>query len=289
MKKFLIILLSIVTLSASAQVTGDSILRSKKGIPILPQKGDWAIGANAAPYLSYLGNIFNNTSGNNLTFNETTLYGRYFLADNTAVRITVSMNNSNTMTKYYVQDDAGILANPNSNAQTIDTRKIVSTNNVVNLAYMKFRGYGRLRGFYGAHVGFGFSRTHTYYTYGNPITVANSNPTSITNWNASPVTVGNPDSRTLENDGGVTRTISAGLLAGVEYFFAPKMCIGTEITLNASHAWKSQGNSISERLNGTAVEELDLATSPKGRTSTSLNTRYASSYGTFSLYLMFHF
>jgi hypothetical protein len=288
MRKLIICLsFAIVSLSIAAQ-DSDSILRSKKGIPILPQKGDWAIGANAAPYLRYLGNIFNNSTRNSLTFDETTLYGRYYLSGKTALRFTLSMGNSNDLTSGFVPDDAAIYADPLSRAKTTDTRKVVTTSNYADVAYLKFRGYGRLLGFYGAHAGFGFSRTHTYYTYGNPITTANAAPNSINDWNN--LTYTNIGVRTLEQDNSVTKTAYLGLVAGIEYYFAPKMCIGTEIALNAAHSWKSQGNSVYERLNGTNVEEYDIADSPKGRTSTTLSTRYAADYGsTYSLYLMFHF
>ena len=46
------------------QADDDNGDKSKGGIPILPVAGDIAIGAEALPYLEYLGNMFNNTEDN---------------------------------------------------------------------------------------------------------------------------------------------------------------------------------------------------------------------------------
>jgi hypothetical protein len=282
MKKIILSLIfSFATLVIFAQVSNDSVLRSKKGIPILPQQGDWAIGADAGPYLSYLGNIFNNTSNNSLYFEDYTLYARYFLSDKSALRFTLSVNDYNNMERAYVRDDAAYAVDPLTRAKVQDTRKHVYTSQNLDIAYMKFRGYGRLLGFYGVHVGFGIGRERYEYAYGNNITVVNSAPS--TNWG-----INGDGSRTLETDYGYTKTIRAGLLAGVEYYFAPKICIGSEIALNASNSWKSQGDSKFERLNGTVVEEFQTVSSPSGRTYSSLYSAYAANYG-WSLYLMFHF
>ena len=56
---------------------------SKKGIPILPEQGDWAIGVDAAPFFIYAGNMLNGNAFNaNPNFNFTSgtnLYGKYFV------------------------------------------------------------------------------------------------------------------------------------------------------------------------------------------------------------------
>lgn len=281
--KILIIFLSLVTLGVSAQVTTDSVLRSKKGIPILPQKGDWAIGVDAIPYFRYLGNIFNNTANNSLTVGTQTIYGRYFIANDAAIRLVLGIKNDNIYDRRYVQDDAAVMLDPLSQAQVEDLRKTRISGYTVNVGYQKFRGYGRLKGFYGFNVGFGASRTKDIYSYGNEITVTNPTPTT-TNYGSNVATF-----RTLENDGGIVCNINGGLLAGFEYYFAPKICVGAEVNLNLSHSWRTQANYKYEHLNGTVVEVLDKATTPNGRTETLLqsneyNTNYAG-----NLYLIFHF
>ena len=281
MKKILIIFLSLVTLGVSAQVTTDSVLRSKKGIPILPQKGDWAIGVDALPYLNYLGNIFNNTTNNTLNVFDQTLFGRYFISNNTALRLMVHIDQGSSLEKQYVRDDAAYFANNLSQAQTEDSHKSKFTELGIGIGIQKFRGYGRLKGFYGVQAGFGISRNQTEYTYGNPITVANAIPSSY--WFSG------SSSRTLLSDDGYAYNVQVGGISGVEYYFAPKICIGGEVSLMFNHSWKSQGNSKSERLNGTQVEVTETAESPAGRTSTYVySSEYSGSFGG-SLYLIFHF
>jgi hypothetical protein len=283
MKKIIISsLIILVSYAINAQeAIKDSVLRSKKGIPVLPQKGDWAIGADALPYLEYVGNIFNNTQGNSLNLDDQTLYGRYFISDNTAIRASLHIDGENHLNQVYVADDAAHVADPLSNAKTTDTYKYIYSYHSLELAYQKFRGYGRLRGFYGANVGFGFSRERYKYTYGNPISVANPTPHigygSYTN-----------GKRVLEIDNGNTKSIMVGVLAGVEYYFAPKICIGGEISLSLSSSWNSQGDGKYERLNGSIVEESKEAITPKGRDNTIFATNSPSNYRG-SLYLMFHF
>jgi hypothetical protein len=278
MKKIIISLsILLVSLAVSAQEK-DSVLRSKKGIPILPQKGDWSIGVDALPYLNYLGNMMNNTSDNTLDLGSYVLYGRYFLSDNTAIRVALGVDNSNDISREYVTDDAAVYKDPN--AQTQDSYKEVSSHVSIDLGYQIFRGYGRLRGFYGAHIGYGYNRYKEYYTYGNPISEMNQTPTiNYGSYNSN-------HARLLEYDGGIYQTISIGAIAGVEYYFAPKICIGGEITFSVSNSWRSQSNSKSERWGGSSVVEEDQTNSPKGRTSTSVFTKRPYGGG---LYIAFHF
>jgi len=287
MKKIIvtIIIIFVVITAMFAQLTTNdsSILVSKKGIPILPQKGDFAIGTNASPFLSYLGNIFNNTTDNEFRFNnEIRVVGRYFVSDNTAIRIILAMDNSRSITRSYVRDDANYLTDPR--ALTEDSYKLINTSNLFDIALQKFRGYGRLRGFYGISLGFGISRTRRVFNYGNPMTDVNTQP-STTNFG-----VGNISwpMRMLESDDGVNKYIMAGLIGGVDYYFLPKICMGFEISLSAAYSWKSQSDSKYEQFNGAQVEIINVPTRPKGHRYSSLKTNYAELFYN-SLYIMFNF
>lgn len=275
----LVVIIALFASNISAQET-DSILRSKKGIPILPQAGDWAIGADAGPYLNYFGNLFNNSTYNDLDLGNQTLYLRYFLTDKSAVRFLVGLYKSNTINRYNVRDDAAYFQNPLSRDVTEDKSTVNNTETDFDLGYQIFRGYGRLRGFYGAHVTYSLSRSRTEYTYGNPMTSANPTPSSYFSYNG--------DARTLESDGGYYHSVGIGLIGGVEYYFAPKICIGGELTLTGYNTWKSEGNSKTQLWNGSQVVEMDTENSPAGRTSTGVYTHQPSNFNG-SLYLMFHF
>mgnify|MGYP003340340312 CR=1 FL=1 len=62
MKKISILAFAFGIISFSANSQN---LTSKKGENYLPQAGDWSIGFNADGILSYVGNAFNGTNGNN--------------------------------------------------------------------------------------------------------------------------------------------------------------------------------------------------------------------------------
>ena len=81
MKKVIFTLM--IALFAVAAVTAQD-LTSKKGVPILPEKGDYAIGVDAIPFFQYVGNMFNANAFNpGPAFNFTAptpfiIYGKYF-------------------------------------------------------------------------------------------------------------------------------------------------------------------------------------------------------------------
>jgi hypothetical protein len=278
MKKVLLAATALfVGMNMFGQEEAATALTGKNGTPILPKAGDFAIGVDAAPYLEYLGNMFNGTDGNSLDLGNYLLHGRYFLDDNTALRFTIGIDNSTNTYNNYVTDDAAVYQDPLSNAQVVDMQKNSYTDFNLSVGIQKFRGYGRLRGFYGATVNFGLSNSTTEYTYGNPITAINQSPTTA--W-------GSNSYRQLVNNGGGYTTLGLGLLAGVEYYFAPKICIGGELGLGYNYEFGSQSNSKYETWGGSSVIEETYENSP-GNTYSNLSTYRPATYG--GLYLMFHF
>jgi hypothetical protein len=284
MKKYISVLFTLLFLvaSISAQVmTKDtSVLTNKKGIPILPKKGDFAFGVSANPFLDYLGNIFNNTANNHFGLSSNTIYGKYYLEDNAAVRIYYTWNNTHQINKGYVRDDAARLADPLSQAQVEDTYEYKSDALGIGLSYQKYRGYGRLQGFYGLYANYSQDRIQSTYSYGNDITEANPDPTNY--WGSGDGNGG----RTLYSDNGIDRSLGLGLLGGVEFFFMPKASIGAEINFGYSYDWGTQSNAKYEMWDGAQVFEYKRAYSP-GSHSSSFNTYLPSTYG--GLFLMFHF
>lgn len=283
-------LTSLATVSAQDEAAvseSGSALVSRKGIAILPQAGDFAIGVEATPYLNYFGNMFSGYTDekNTLDLGAQTIYGRYFLADDAAVRVMFKIDNSTDVDRSYVRDDAAYYANPLSTAQTQDAYTSRNREYVIGLGYQKYRGYGRLRGFYGAQLMVGFEKDSYEYSYGNPITSLNTAPT--TSYYGSVAT------RTLKGDDGLTTSFGIGALAGVEYYFAPKVCIGGEISLMYGYSKGSQSNYTTERWNGSNVVEEEHLVSP-GDTHSQLSTDRPATFGWAdnvggNLYLMFHF
>jgi hypothetical protein len=286
MKKYIFILFTFLFLagsvSAQEEASSSDVLANKKGIPILPKKGDYALGISANPFLDYVGNMFNNTADNNFDLYDYTIYGKYYLKDNEAIRAYYTWTNTHQTANRYIRDDAARLADPLSKSQVTDTRLYKNDNLGLGASYQKYRGYGRLQGFYGVYVNYSQKRTQYEYTYGNAITEANPNPSDY--WGEGDVEDGR--ARTLYDDTGIDRSFGLGLLGGVELFFMPKTSIGLEVDFGYSYSWGTQENAKYELWDGAQVLEYDRTYSPGSRTS-SFYTYLPSTYG--GLFLMFHF
>ncbi len=260
-------------------------LTNKKGLAILPAGGDYAIGADALPYLRYVGNLLSGYTGqNSLSVNSMNIYGRYYLSMNTALRITLYTDNGTDIVRFFVQDDAAVIADPLSQKKVIDKRKRTYNDWELQAGLQKFRGYGRLQGFYGFSVGYGHSRTQDEFQYGNEITEANQSPTTVTNWGN-----GNNSSQSVRlvmEDFGISHTISAGPVCGVEFYFAPKMCIGAEANIMYSVTMTSESDDVVEEWENGQITETTTENSP-GNLFRNTSTSGLGAYG--GLYVMFHF
>ncbi len=255
----------------------DSLLVNKHGNIILPQKGEIGIGLSADPFFYYIGNMFNGNIDNSLDLSDQTVYFRYFLNSDAALRIALTVNTTNKVANYYVIDDAARLSNPLSQQQVEDRETTMSHFYQGRVGYEGFRGYKRLRGFYGADLGYSYKKSSIKREYGNQMNTQNPSPT--TNW-------GNLSDRPLEMNDGAVMTISLGAFTGIEYYFAPKMCIGTELGLTYGHSWGTQSYTKGENMVLSQHVAYNQASSP-GNSGNNINTTFPYYYG--SLYLMFHF
>ena len=131
MKKFMSLVLMLSMFSALiAQET--QVLTSKNGFPVLPEKGDIAIGINAASLLS----MFKDGSGGP-SFDfiaDNTLMMKYFLSDNSAVRLVFRLGTASLK----VGDD-------NFNNYVTSSE----TNIHLGGGYERRLGTGRVQGFFG--------------------------------------------------------------------------------------------------------------------------------------------
>lgn len=300
MKKYILtISLAVSALFAAAQ-SDTTKLVSKKGIPILPAEGDYAIGVDATPLLKYVGGFLSNAGGGDLSdFKKTTLYGKYYLSDNSAIRVCVLFGKTSKTTGNYSQNDVSFAKDPLTNDKVTDFATTYQNNYGIDLAYQKNRGYGRLRGIYGAQIGFAYNSTNSEYQYGNPLSADNLKPSST-----MPGATIIEGKRQLSTEGGARKAFSMGALAGVEYFFAPKMCIGFELNLALVYLVTNQTYNTFEYYNGSSVQKINELGTPT-KTDFGLQTGYPTSTGGQldganstvsnvvrpggSIYLMFHF
>lgn len=263
-KLFLTVALAAAVAGANAQD-----MTSKKGTPILPEAGDWSIGFDAAPWLNYFGNLMSNAGNNsaNAAYQESnTIVGKYMKDANTAYRAKLRIGFGSTTLNNIIQDDAST-----STPRGTVTDELKSSGMDITLGggIQKYRGKGRLRGFYGAEVGLRLGSGKDTYSYGNAFSSTNISPTTTTDWSNNPRTVGPESTRITEDKKGSTFGFNLRGFIGAEYFFAPKMSIGAE------YGW---GLGLSSTGEGEAtVESWDLVAN--GVRSTTSKTGKASSFG----------
>lgn len=100
MKKTLLV--AAAALFASVTFAQEGIITNKKGTPILPQAGDYAIGVDATPFLEYFGNMFNGENFNAApgfqynTDRPFSIYAKQFISSTEAYRLTARIGFGNT-------------------------------------------------------------------------------------------------------------------------------------------------------------------------------------------------
>jgi hypothetical protein len=253
----------------------------KSASDYLPTAGNFGVGVDATPFLNYIGNAFNGTQNNSLNFGSTHLFFKYFLSDNSSIRLKLDLYNSTTFNKNYSRDDAAFLVDPLTKAQVEDLYTSYSKNNFFSLGYQMYVGENRLRGFFGADLGYGFNSSKVLYQYGN--TMNGDNPAPTTNLGLGQF---NPTERNLLYRSGTTHTIGFGVFTGAEYYIMPKFSIGLEVGISFRMSSTTQGYRQYETMLNNTRLEMDEALYPNQK-GFNLSDQTPYSYG--NLFLMFHF
>jgi hypothetical protein len=219
-------------------------LTSKKGEPILPEAGDWAISVDATSFLSYAKSFigagagasaptFNFLSGNNV------ILGKYFKDEKTAYRggLNIGFNNASS-SNLVTQDHIGAQT-PGTDAPKVTDKQTISTMGIgLTAGIEKRKGKTRLQGYYGAEAFIYIGSTTTKTKYGNAFSDSVStagNPalaTSTTGFapagSGSTPTFSATSSRPTEVKNGSNFQFGVRGFIGVEYFILPKMSLGGE-------------------------------------------------------------
>ena len=226
-------------------------LTSKKGEPMLPETGDWAIGIGAGPFLNYAGNFIGGNGLNTApTFNflstNQTILGKYFKDEKTAYRAGIRLGFGSTKTATKVP----VVPATTPVAFVDDVVKVGGTNIGITAGMEWRKGKTRLQGFYGAEVGISLGSGKTTNIYGNAITVLGAGTTRVT-----------------EVKAGSTFNLGVRGFIGAEYFLFPKIAIGGEFGWGLALTTSGEGETTTESYDGTAV------------TTTVTKTGKSSSFG----------
>lgn len=271
-----------ITNGVFAQTERTNIETPKAHKSYLPEKGNFAVGADATPLFDYVGNLMNGTIGNTLNLSAPVIYAKYYLTDNTAFRTVLGVNMSSDNQLFYVADDAARMEDPLSNAQVTDNKIDKSNNFYLSVGMQKFIGQNRLRGFYGAQLFTQSGKDKTEYAYGNPMTSLNPTPSSNFGYIAGERKL----SEVTAND----FMIGTGGIAGFEYFVAPRLCIGGEVSLNLVYTQKLQTYQKSEKMSSNTVVKVDKANSPGGHEMSFQTSSFTpNTFQHVGLYVMLHF
>ncbi len=277
----LITLLFALCLNLQAQDDGDAkkeAFKSKRGVYILPEGGDIALGFNAVPFFNYLGNMLNGAAGNTLAPNfirRQAIVGKYFLNENNAVRAELRIGYRNTKNQEFViQDGTGA----GDNVFVTDKMFTGTTNIHFAAGYEMRRGHGRVQGYFGGMGEVQYQSTKNTYEYGNAMTVKNPNPTSFNFGN-------NLAGKGRRTEAVNLQDLSFGVrgFIGVEYFFAPKISLGAEFGWGPRFQITRDGKTVDKYWDGQEIktETLDIARD----TNFNLDTDNAQA----GIFLIFHF
>ncbi len=181
-------------------VAGALAANAQDGMPV---KGDYSLGIDATPFLTYFGGLLSNAGATAPTFNNPTnpmtITGKYFTADNRAVRMSLGLGATTSTVETVNAEDATKFDELKSNAFGL----------AVNAGYEYRRTKGKLVGVYGPSVGLGIQTQSTEFT--DAVTTA--------------------DNQNVKTTGGSTFNFNVGGFVGAEYFFTKNISVSGEFGL----------------------------------------------------------
>jgi len=299
MKKIIIsiglCLVGFVTVAQNVDEVNNAAFVNKRGVYLLPQAGDFALGIDASPILGYLGNIFSSSGNYAPDLSSQTIYGKYFLEDNRAIRVKLSLGLFNTVNKGFVRDDVAYEDDYATDKTVIDVERISNSFVGLNVGYEFRRGSGRVQGFYGGEVMLGYDGGKNKYDYANRMNEDNTNPSSFNfdGRNLLPY-------RVIQSKNG-TFFAGLGAFAGAEYFIAPQVSLGCEVGLGFIFSSTGKRKTTFEKWDiedeKAKIQTVKDVSGEKWRNARNFQVgTYTGngffgeySYSSVSIFLMFHF
>ncbi|GHT52035.1 hypothetical protein AGMMS49982_11220 [Bacteroidia bacterium] len=233
----------------------------------LPEAGSFSIGISANPFLDYLGNMFGSYTAKAPDLEGLAFGAKYFLTDENAVRANLKFGFDSKTDEHGV---TGIDASSGAelNGEVTDTRSSSNLDVELHIGYEWHKGKGRVDGFYGAEVLFGYASSSTTYSYGNVLHPIDDTP--MTNWDSSSGAETRRKYRPLESKLGASLTVGVGAFVGIEYFLAPQFSIGGEVGLEFAYTSAGQAETKTEDIRSGEREET---TAHSGISSSNIGVR----------------
>lgn len=217
-----------------------------------PKAGDFAIGFSLDPFADFLGKMLNTASrsdyneeiggqgllNKNFTNPIVSIMGEYMLTDQLGVRANVGFIVDYERTLTNIDDAAAKWENPYSRAQVQDVKKAGQYGASFSAGVDYRLGKRNVQGVFGAGLVYAFQTYSTKYSYGNAITQVLQHPDI-----ADPMLYSSPESylpnARLINDAAdltgadkIWHRFGLYTSVGVEWFVAPKICLGLNVNLD---------------------------------------------------------
>lgn len=232
----------------------------------LPREGDFGITVSANPFTSFVGNLFNNSTNNNLRsfggegyFSPVlSVSGKYLFTDHLALRANVGWSYNSSRTRYYTPDDADLLINPFSQKQVIDEHIVRSVGGSFSVAAEYRIGNRRVQGVVGGGLVYALSMNKERFRYGNGMTEINQNPSSTGMAEDGVRYRVDPEDRApafssqrylTSFSSRPTHHLGPYAFVGVEWFICPWISLGGEVNVAAAWNWTGATYYESEGFN----------------------------------------
>jgi len=249
MRKFFILLILCSAFSLVGTAQEETVLKSKNGNIILPEKGDFAIGLDANTILNIIRTPFNYYFYDNIPYSlyaqrlSNTIYAKYFIASNKAVRIKLSIATASSKINHPVINDL------NNNETVNDIRNEKNKAGSFIFGYERREGSNRLQISYGVELNLSIESSNINYSYGNQYSESNYYPTTTNGFGVGSNMTERAYKRQIDYN---NETLSGGirLFLGLEYFIMPKVSVGGEVGLKYANTFS--------QLNSTVYETWDF-------------------------------
>lgn len=283
MRRIVTLMLSaVIVLSAAAadKETPEQIAK-KDYSTWLPVKGNWSIGFGLNPITTFIGNMFNGATANNLgtiagdpmgtagvPITSLTMptpfvsvMGGYMLTDSWELHANVGFGFVYKNNNFYVMDDEAVYEDPLSEATVTDNHKTEHYSGSIAIgAHYHLGKTRRIQGIFGAGLLYAFGQNKDKYSYGNEISDINQTPSIATGMGVTYNTtlVGYiPNARLLHSTTSAMHRIGAYGTIGIEVFVAPKIALGANVNVylfydftpaveNKYDGWNIRKNEVSD-------------------------------------------
>lgn len=247
----------------------------------LPAKGDWSIGIGLNPITTFIGNLFNAATTNNLgalagdpmgtagvPITSTTMpapfvsiQSGYMMTDSWELRANVGFGFVYRSNNFYARNDEAFFYDPLSEEVVTDNHKTEHYSGSIAIgSYYHLGKTHRVQGIFGAGLLYAFGQNKDSYTYGNQIGELNQNPTIATGMGVTYNTalVGYiPNARTLNSTAAAMHRIGAYGSVGIEVLLAPKITLGANVNLYLYYDFTPAVTNLYEGWN-IRTDELSL-------------------------------